>query len=471
MIKLTAKLKKEFFEELGFQFNSNDSNYKDILESIELGEEFKRACEDLDLEAAKVEEYIKKYVLHLILEEAINFSINELKVIRAFFDEPIFETTIGELFEDSQSKIHYYQSEEFQSYLYGSNAREEKKLDNEEDNMFNKSLKEGNEGYKNLTYPFAIRENSLFLLYLKEYVNKQKRAIKPRIDKNFDKESFLHELITHYKQFKGLLYGYESGVALNPTRDILELERETDIYFLLKVCSILPQDDIEKIKYKKDKSNYMMVLASISIIEDLRLKLYFVEQFIKEDNYTSFVKGRGYINLFILIFKYIPLLKEYLLDQIKVPRGTLRIISDDVIEKDEATKLKGIKRKLFLYQTLKDYAGYNLIDLKNEQIFHIDETKINYSNKFIEFYKKTRKIKRFRKEFCENAIDTLFEIINKKPELQELYLYNLSTSLGNDTELENSLQIFDNYQVDPIYTKESFNKINIDIEKIFKEKK
>lgn len=477
MIKLTAKLKKELFEDLGFQFKSNNTNYKDIFESIEFGEEFKRACEDLDLEAAIVEEYIKKYVFHLILEEATNFSNNELNLIRDFFDEPIFDTTIGELFEDIQNKIHYSQSEEFQSYLYGSNARQGKKLDVEEiDNLFKE-----NEEYKNLTYPFAIRGNSLFSLYFKKYVNEQERPIKPRIDKNFDKESFTDDLITHYIQLTKLLYDYGNETTLRPTRDMLEFERETDLYFLLKVCSLLPKDDLEKNKYEKDKNNYLMVLASISIIEDLRLKLYFVEQFIKEDNYISFVKGRGYINLFLLIFKYIPLLKEYLLEQIKAPRGTLTIKSDDVTGKDEATSLKEIKRKLFLYQSLQGYEGYNLIDLKNEEIFQIDKTKINYSTDFIEFYKKTKKVNKFRKKFCKDAIDNIFEKINKRPELLEASLYNivnefvtqgkyLAIKSKRDSSVEETLKIFSNIHFDPDFIKETFNNVDIDIEKTFKAK-
>ncbi|WP_088311971.1 hypothetical protein [Bacillus cereus] len=402
-----------------------------------------------------------------------------MDIIRSFSDEPLFDTTIGELLEDIQNKIHYVQSEGFQSYLCDI-----LKLDNIQDIdektfPFSDNLSEGNEVFKNLIYPFSERHHSLFLFYFNKFVNKQS-PVKPRPDKDFDKESFVQDLIIHYNQFTKLLYGY--GNVINPTRDILELERETDIYFLLKTCSLLPKDKLDKFKYKKDKNNYLKVLASLSVIEDIRLKLYFIEQFIKEDNSFSFTKGKGYIELFVLIFLYVPLLKEYLLDEIRAPKGVLSIKSDEVSDKEEASKLKGIKKKLFLYQSLKCASGYKLTDLRYESVFQIDESKVNYSEEFIEFYKKVKKVNGFRREFCKEAIEDLFKIIRKEPDSIEAYLYYiarefvhqgeyLALKLDKDLGLEEKIQVFNRFDVDPILIKEKFNNVNIDTDKLLEGKK
>lgn len=246
MQKLTKKLKEELYKELGFQFKSNESSYTDILVAIELGEKFKQVCEGLDLEADVVEGYIKKYVLQLILEEATTLSLQELDVARSFSDEPLFDTTIGQLLEDMQNEMQYVHSERFQSYLNDTLKRENIQDIDEESYLLSHNLDEGNESLKNLTYPFTERDHTLFPLYFRRFVNKQ-RPIKPRLDKDFDKESFPSDLLTHYYQFLNLFNVHGNGI--NPTRDILEMERETDIYFLLKVWSLLPKDKLSKFKF------------------------------------------------------------------------------------------------------------------------------------------------------------------------------------------------------------------------------
>lgn len=479
MQRLTNKLKAELYKELGFQFRSNERSYADILEAVNLGEKFKDVCDGLDLEAAVVEEYIKKYVLHLILEEATTLSQQELSLAISFPDEPLLDTTIGESLEDMQNAMQYVLSERFQSYLH-ENLKVENVHDvDEESCLEGQKIDEGAELFKNFTYPFTERNHTLFPFYFKRFVNKQ-RSVKPRLDKDFDKESFPLDLLTHYYQFIELLN--DNGIGIIPTRDILEMERETDIFFILKAWSLLPIDYLNKFKFKKDKYNYLKVLASFSLIEDLRLKLYFIEQFIKEDNSFPFIKGQGYFELFILIFLYVPLLKEYLIENIKAPKGELSIKSDEVSEKEEVSRLREIKKKLFLYHTLKGDAGYKLTDLRDESIFQIDESRINYSEDFIEFYKKVKKVNGIRRQFSKAAIDDLFETIRVKPDLIEAYFYYIAREFATDGEnlalrldkklgLEENLQVFSSFEVEPGLMKDKFHSVNIDLDKLFFEKK
>lgn len=388
MKNLSKKLKEELYKELGFRFIGNGTNFEDILEIVELGEKFNQVCVGLDLEAAVVEDYVKRYVLQRIIEEATNFSQEEERIAGSYFDEPLVETTIGKLFEQMQTEIHIVHSERFQSYITETFKLN---INNKEDSLESGYKLDGADGPINFTYPFKEMENTLFPLYHKIYVDKQ-RTIKPRPDKILDIESFHNDLVTHYYQYIRLLN--LNGNRTNPTKDILELERETDILFLLKAWSLISQEEINRLP-KKDKRNYLKVLASFSLIEDIRLKLYLAERIVKENNSFPFIKGKGYIELFILVFLYVPLLKEYLVDKIIAPKGTLSIKSEEVFEKEEARILKGIKNKLFLYLALKDVAGYKLMDLKDELSLHIEDAKINYSEDLIEFYKKVKKVNGF----------------------------------------------------------------------------
>ncbi|MDR4934898.1 hypothetical protein RGU11_00735 [Rossellomorea marisflavi] len=229
MQKLTKNLKEELYKELGFRFFGNNTNYEDILEKVELGEKFNQVCVGLDLEATVVEDYVKKYVLQLILEEATNFSQQEEYIVGSYFDEPLVDTTIGKLYEQIQNEIHIVNSERFQSYI--TETFKIKIIDDTKDDSFELGYQlDREEDPINFTYPFRERVNTLFPLYFNIYVDKQK-SIKPRPDKILDIESFHNDLVTHYYQYIRLLN--LNGNRTNPTKDILELERETDILFLL----------------------------------------------------------------------------------------------------------------------------------------------------------------------------------------------------------------------------------------------
>ncbi len=148
-------------------------------------------------------------------------------------------------------------------------------------------------------------------------------------------------------------------------------------------------------------------------------------------------------------------------------------------KKRKARILKGIKNKLFLYQALKDVAGYKLTDLEDELGLRIEEAEINYSEDLIDFYKKIKKVNGFRRGFSEESIDHLFEIIRLKPESLEEYLSyiarefvtkELALELDKDSGLEKALEIFRDFEVDSRLVMEKFNNANIDIEKLFEEK-
>lgn len=100
---------------------------------------------------------------------------------------------------------------------------------------------------------------------------------------------------------------------------------------------------------------------------------------IKEGNEFLFLKSKeGYIRLFILIFLYVPLLKEFIIDHIKAPADMLRIRNEKV-DKEEASRLRSIKKKLYLYETVKDGTCYSMEDLKDGRNFQINASGLEYS--------------------------------------------------------------------------------------------
>ncbi|WP_368658242.1 hypothetical protein AB3Z07_26130 [Metabacillus halosaccharovorans] len=462
MKKLSKKLKEELYEK--FEVRSYEKA-ENILEIVELGENFKRVCSNLDLDAHIVEEYLKKYVLHLILEESTNFSESELQLIRSYSGEPLLNTTIGELFEEIQDEIYFVQSNKFQDYQYSSLKKDNKAFSEGKTYHLNKASQLLN----NLIFPFSERKETFYLFYYNRYVDRQ-GVIKPRIEKNYDKESLAQSLIDHYHNFATLLNNYEDAVNIrvNPTRDILQLERETDIYFLLKLYTLLPKDKSNKFKYRKDKKEreiFLRVIASFAVIEDIRLKLYLTEQCIQKEDISYFIKGKGYVNLFTLIYIYIPLIKEAFLDQIKAKKGVLSVKNDEIYLKEEISELKKVKNKLYLYKTTRGNVGYKLTDIKNEAVPQKNGNVI-YSEDFIVFYKEVKKMNDNRQKFSEITMNNLSDIIEKQPTLIEGYLYNIGQKLVSleknkeKKEFEKNLLDADKYNFDSDYVQKVYEEIS-----------
>ncbi|GHH96655.1 hypothetical protein [Neobacillus kokaensis] len=431
---LTKDQRKALCAELGLQFNIKDDEeltYEKIFRAIELGEPFDEICRSLDLEPSLVEDHVKKYVLHLIFEEAATFNEYDMELIRNYCEEPLINTTIGELFEQVQNELFLVESDSFQQYLLS--------VIDAQKNIKKTYLTKENENYYDPVYPFHKRNHTLFPFYFNHFVNK-KRPIKPQsLDKDSSKD-FFSDLLVHINQIKGLLTG--NGYNINPTREIIEFERETNIFFLLKVQSMLPKEKLIKMSSNR-KDNYYKALASMSLIEDIRLKLYFVERFIAEDNEFLFTKTQdGYNRLFWLIFFYLPLLKDFIKDRIKAPQGTLSVKDPFVDDKEQATQLRRVKKKLFLCFILKNNPCYSVLELKREYIFQLDE--LEYSNNFDDLYMNVNKFKKHREQFCKETIEITAKEINKNggfPENLDYLFCLLAKSLVTEMALHSDDKI------------------------------
>lgn len=413
MQKLTNESKEKLYEQLGFQFemHNEENSYDNIFKAIGVGGIVTDLCIVFDLDDSLVVEYIKKYILQLILEESINFVCSEKDLLRAFSDEPLLDTTIGEILEEILNEVDFTLSEKFTQYFIDTLKKTDDKF-NGENIRFNEQNKSDKERMPVSVYPFSERTNTLYPLYFRYYVNKI-RSIKPRYwDKDTVPENIVSDLLIHYKQFMGLLIGFENNI--NPTRDIIELERNTDIFFLLKLASVLP---VEKLKdfSKKKRRNYLIALSSITLIEDIRLKLYFAEELIFSSNEDMLLRSHGgYSLLYKLNFLVIPLLKIFIKEKIKIPYGTLTVRSLEA-DKEEGRRLKNIKKSLYIYKVLHHPYCYEVPDLN----VSLDE--INYSNSFFELYKKVNKIRGYREELSWEVIESCFQCIIRKPEF--LYEY------------------------------------------------
>lgn len=419
---LTNALKRSMYEELNLEFNMNEDkvNYESIYNAIELGDLFKEFCEFFELDSSIVERYTKKYVLHLIFEESAAYIRQEADMIRSFSDEPLFSTTIGEILENLVNEEGFINTNHFNEYL-GKTL--DHKIDNKE-SKFQDPIDNLSKEVSNNFYPFTEKVNTFYPLYFKFFVNK-KRPIKPRHwNKEVIPDDVFNNIIIHHKQYNDLLGGYSKDI--NPTKHIFEFEQDTNILFFLKLTTILPIDKINKLP-KSERENYLKIISSFTLIEDLQFKLYFIDQLISENNEVLFLKGiQGYNRLFAFLFLYIPFLTGFIKEQIKIPHGTLTVKSD-YIEKEEASNLKAIKKNMYFYHILKTVPCYSVSELTNELTIDVKLEQLldtEYKDVYFSLYKKIAKIKKIRKDLSEEIIDNCLWLIKRdKQSLNKLFEY------------------------------------------------
>ncbi|WP_312094226.1 hypothetical protein [Niallia sp.] len=420
MPKLTKKLKEELYSELGFQFSGIDEiNYENIFKAIDLGEKFKEFAKFFELDETVYGDIIKKYVLHLILEESVNIVKAEIDLVREFPDEPLLDSSFGEILENVLNNVDFSQSEDFKHYFIETLKKEDNRLKDDKAILIEDFDEGSRESMPVTLYPFSERSNTLFRLYFMNYVNK-KKPIKPRYwDKDTVPEILLEDLIIHYKQYTNLLKGF--GREINPTRDLLEIERETNIFYLLKLISIISIERIEKLS-KKDRKKYFKALSSITLIEDIPLKLYLAEQLINDKNESILLKSKvGYNLLFKQNFLYIPLLTMFLKEKINAPHGVLTVKSTE-IDKDVARRLGILKKALYVYKILQSVQCYRVSDLEMDSLLRFNKNSYKYSSIFFELYKKTSKIKDIREKLSKEVTDDCFQFILKRKEALYDYL-------------------------------------------------
>ncbi|RUT39405.1 hypothetical protein EJP82_26260 [Paenibacillus anaericanus] len=389
--------------------SSNFKDYTQLIESIvgktELKTSFEKACGQFNLEPDAIGDFIIKYVIHQLKMEFTTFSIGEKRTIGNFA-----ETKAGDFMFDILEKTHFADPERFFG-MYNNSIR----------GHF--SLKEIIEGAKLIPKLFKNYEPSANDPHIRdtwlEYSNKLGsfyrlyneceviRAKKPistapnNLDEKKGKDliqSQIHHITKYFqmlKEFKGH----------DITEDLLELERNTDLFFLHRVYQILKGSEWFNKLSKDRQKDYLKVISLFSVIDDLNIKLYMVERFVEDRPPLNLLKGtQGYVNLFRFIYFQIPTLKELL----------KRIILNVSEEKVGPHKRgRDVILKMHSYLFLEGFQYYQVPESDKELLFGLNIHEISsaeYSELYFDLYKCVYKLRKIR---GYNLDESIFGFINK----------------------------------------------------------
>lgn len=91
------------YKVLGFKFDltPNELSYENLYKAIELGPLFTNICEIFNLDEIEAGKYVKEFAFHQLKEEALNLDDSEVSLIFRYQDEPIGQTTFGDIIDQA----------------------------------------------------------------------------------------------------------------------------------------------------------------------------------------------------------------------------------------------------------------------------------------------------------------------------------------------------------------------------------
>ncbi|HDR8065787.1 TPA: hypothetical protein QCY66_004766 [Bacillus cereus] len=364
-IEIDEKLKERVYQYAGFGFSNNllldqELNYNNVFKAIDLGPEFNRICKDLELDTDIVAEYIKKYTLHLIIQDVKTLKYPNIRALMKIKNEEIknqkIEAILNEIFFKTPKDLFntlsyiegYFTPKQIEDKLY----KEYEYEDWNETTLTTESKRKWRENSK--------KTGSFYQLYVK-YATRKSRVAQSLV-KHFDKiTNYDQELLNkqiHFKRFKKAL----ALAEFDPSQDFWLFEYNTYLLMLQKISSYKELQDLDE--------KYFPVLASFLIVGDIRLKLLLVETFFNTFSWSHFKNKLS--NLVLLSVVIIPFFKEYTKNKL------MALITESMLTPERKLidydsndiKLIDITKQLYVYQILKTENCYNGESLASE--FRID---------------------------------------------------------------------------------------------------
>ncbi|MCA1056959.1 hypothetical protein LCM10_18510 [Rossellomorea aquimaris] len=364
-IEIDEILKKQVYKYAGFKFSNStfldqELNYEKIFNAIDPGGEFKRLCNDLELDTEVAAQYIKKYVLHLIIQDVIiNLKYPSKKTLMKLTGQEI----LGQKIEDIIDEIFFNTPRDLfnqLSYIEGffTSGQIEHKLENEYNwTSFDENalMPESREKWKKN----SKKVGSFYPLYVK-YAPRKSRLAQSLV-KPFNKiTDFNQELINKQLHFNRFIKALEQ-VEYNTSQDVWLFEYNTFYLMLRKIGLYENLEDVDE--------KYFPVLASFLFVGDIRFKLLLIDELFKSESLPHYKNKLS--DLFLLSLVIVPFFKEY------VKNKLVELISEDLpdyyrrVEDDHAEmKVENLKKQLHIYQILKTQNYYRGEDLLSE--FGID---------------------------------------------------------------------------------------------------
>lgn len=385
--------------------NKEIANFNQLIQGVHLGPIFEELCIDEEWDKLFVKESLIKYALHQIKQESMklnyeekirveDYSADEIDGIKLssileethFSDPSDYYKTFGDKILSSFSLKKRLDVKELTTSMFGENMP----YKYDDDDYTGKSGIEFNEAW----HSHSLKSGSFFPLYKTCEVLKAKKALAKAHNNLSPKKMkrFIAGLLEHYNKYLRMLQMFPDDY--DATEDLLRLEEFSDLFFLLKAIVLLKKDDWFLNKNKNRRTEILKVISSFVIIEDIRIKLHILENFIEEGaaaNYTS-TEALGYLPLFRLLFVQLPLLKQKL----------VQIIDNKEVPLANSLRGRQIKIKLKRYAFLKqahcyrmDYSNYFLSeeDISIVQSYIQDTENNDYDQIFYDLYKEAKEIR------------------------------------------------------------------------------
>lgn len=418
-MKIDSSLKREIFKAEGIgSRESRFLNFNDLSKNVLLGATVEATFKELDLDPQMAREFVIRYALHQIKRESVTLSEHEKAQVETYAEDSIGNLTLGKLLENT----HFSDPEDYflMHGQYISSFPINKVPDFMElaKKIFSgipysydhlEETKDAGLSYIKSWNEYSNKLGSFFRLYNECGVIRAKKAISTapnNLDGNEKCEKLFGSLIYHYKNYLDMLKCLPSNYDIS--EDLLLFERNTDLFFLLKVYTLLKKDNWFESISKHRQDEYLKVISSFSIIDDLNLKLYLVERFIEEGSSLSFVEtALGFVPFFRLNFLQIPLLKESI-------KEAILEFSENALKQNE--KGRKIKAKMACYLFLEEFHSYKIKDFDSNPVLSIDLSTIAYSDLFLMLYKKVYNIRNSREEIVSQSKKKIFNFIEHSGE-------------------------------------------------------
>ncbi|MGG3445725.1 hypothetical protein [Bacillus nitratireducens] len=376
---------------------------REAFESIMLGEHFNDLCKGLDLDCEIIKKHIFEYSCFKVLQEQCLFSDDDIKLMEKYNEEVIVNLTFGEVLDKEfcNSFETYYES-----FGHVLNNKVEKIAFKEKEKII-QAIKDTNQVTKSLNY---IKNEGMFFNIYKDWLKRHKKPFNKEGDKlNEVKDiGILKENIISFLKMLNQL----DGLACN--EDMFRFENASNMLFIFR-CYQLVNRNLHKIDSSYE-GDFLNILASLCIIEDINLKLYLAKQLIEKGNlfderiYT-FLKV-FLSNVYMLAIVYPAFIKKYIevriLNKNKKNRSlVLKEVNQQISMKEEFKNIKDLKRRLYTYEVLGKKRLFNFSEMMDEY----EKLEVNNLKLYKSIYLRISSIQSIKKEEDQFLIRDITDIV------------------------------------------------------------
>ncbi|MDA1580528.1 hypothetical protein [Bacillus cereus group sp. TH228LC] len=391
----------ELLEYLGIR-EGKDAG-KESVESIIFGDHFNDLCKGLDLDSGIVKKYILEYSSFKLLQEQCLFSDDDIKLMEKYNEEVIVNLTFGEVLDKEfcNSFETYYES-----FGHVLNNKVETIAFKEKEKIM-QAIKGTNQVTKSLNY---IKNEGMFFNIYKDWLKRHKKPFNKEGDKlNEVKDiGILKENIISFLKMLNQL----DGLAYN--EDMFQFENASNMLFIFR-CYQLVNENSHKINSSYE-GDFLNILASLCIIEDINLKLYLAKQLIENGNlfdehiYTLLKVFLS--NVYMLAIVYPEFIKKYIevriLNKNKKNRSlVLKEVNQQISMKEEFRNIKDLKRRLYIYEVLGKKRLFNFSEMMDEY----EKVEVNNLKLYKSIYLRISSIQSTKKEADQFLIRDITDIV------------------------------------------------------------